>query len=153
MTEQDLNTLYQRLEEYKNFDKDSANCEKFLATVDAIVVKKNPDSIPILFQYIDDNSEYSWVMEELMLCLEHYETLEFLKEFAKDPFWYWRTSPLRTQILICRIINSPGDFRELKKFLSTFPIPDSFLKVLFNSIELSKSPHHAELLKELQRER
>lgn len=150
MTEQDLKSLYQSLEEYKDFDKDSANCEKFLATVDAIVVQKNPESIPVLFQYLDDKSEYSWVMEELMLGLEYYETLGFLKELAKNPLWYWHISPLRTQILICRIINSPADFKELKNFLTTFPISESFLKVLFDSVKLSQSPHHAELLKELQ---
>lgn len=41
MTEQDLKSLYQSLEEYKDFDEDSANCEKFLATADAIVAQKN----------------------------------------------------------------------------------------------------------------
>lgn len=151
MIEQDLKTLYRCLEEYKDFDKDPANCEKFLATVDAIVVQKNPESIPILFQYLDDKSEYSWVMEELMLALEYYETLGFLKELAKNALWYWHISPLRTQILICRIINSPADFKELKNFISTFSIPDSFFKILSDSVKLSQSPHHAELLKELQR--
>lgn len=150
MTEQDLKSLYQSLEKYKNFDKDSANCEKFLATVDAIVVQKNPESIPVLFQYLDDKSEYSWVMEELMLGLEQYQTVDLLLTLIKDPQWYWKISPLRTRGLLYGIINSPADFKELKNFLTTFPISESFLKVLFDSVKLSQSPHHAELLKELQ---
>lgn len=89
-------------------------------------------------------------MEELILGLEQYQTVDLLLSLIKDPQWYWKISPLRTRGLLYGIINSPADFKELKNFISTFSIPDSFFKILSDSVKLSQSPDHAELLKELQ---
>ena len=56
-----LEKLYKQLELYSNFDEGD-NDEKFLNTADKIVEIRDPNSMPALLKYFDDN-ERSWVLE------------------------------------------------------------------------------------------
>ena len=67
-----LGVLYQELDQYKNFDADPENCERFLNVVDQIILKKDASSIPVLLRFFDDKSEFSWVMTSLRKSLEYY---------------------------------------------------------------------------------
>lgn len=147
-----LNSLYKKLEKYKNFEANPKNCEKFLSIVEGIVLIGDPSSIEVLFKYFDDESEYSWVMESIMISLEHYKTTDFLNELSKNPKFYWEKSPLRTRGLVYGILNSPKDFSELKNFIHNFNSKDPFVEVLFRIINLSENPHHTKLIEKLKKE-
>ena len=73
-----LEDLYCDLEKYKNFDENN-NAEHFLDTVDEIIIQKKPESIIVLLNYFDDDSEYSWVLENLVGAVESYETADYSK--------------------------------------------------------------------------
>jgi hypothetical protein len=63
MTE--LVELYKKLEQYSHFEEDEENCERFLDTVDQIVLKNDPSAIPELLKYCEKNYNYDVIEESL----------------------------------------------------------------------------------------
>lgn len=81
---ENLNKLYEQLEQYKNFDCDD-NDQKFLEFVDKIVDFHDPKSFKILIKYFDD-SDRGWVLPSLVSAVIDYldeekYTICFFKRF------------------------------------------------------------------------
>ena len=146
---ENLNKLYQELEAYKDFDSDPNNIEKFLDTVDEIVLLKNSSSIPILLQYFDDESDYSWVFEELIGYVESYESEEYVTQFLKNFNILENKAKEYLSSLIFHIFNSSQHFSLFRKHMHLAD-RQALLK-LFDIME-EESPHHAELIQELRKE-
>ncbi len=147
MTEQDLKSLYQSLEEYKDFSSNSENCEKFLEVVGKIVSKKDPNSLPVLLKYFDDESDYSWVMTSLRKFLESYPPREYVMAILKNLEFLVLSAIMYSDEILNSILNS-----EIHKeiFIANYrKASRKYLEQLF-SYMVHESPHHAELLKELQ---
>jgi len=79
----DLSSLYNELEKYKDFDTDD-NDEKFLDVVDKIVEFRDPEAFPILLKYFDDE-EPSWVLETLAgLVIDYLDEENYTKAVLKN---------------------------------------------------------------------
>lgn len=73
MTQDRKKILYGNLQKYSNFG-DESNIEKFLDTADDIVLAGYEDAPKYLLKYFKDDSDYSWVFEELSSSIEHLPT-------------------------------------------------------------------------------
>jgi hypothetical protein len=144
-----LDELYRNLEKYKDFDENDENCIKFLETVDEIVIKKDTSSVPVLLSYFNDESEYSWVFEELIGAVEYYEKDIYIKYLIENIFIMKEKSINYLKSLLFHIMNSPLHLSTFEKHMHLAD-RDSLLK-LFDLME-KESPHHAPLIQELRRE-
>ena len=140
--------LYKKLDEYKNFDRDN-NHEKFLDTVDQIVLSGDPSCIPELLKYFNDESEYSWVFESLSGAIEHFNVTDYVKELLKGLSILFPKGKEWAVSLVSRIFN---DKDYLETFRNNMNLADkaSLLK-LFDIME-KESPHHKDLIAELRKE-
>jgi hypothetical protein len=144
-----LNELYRNLEKYKDFDENDENCIKFLETVDEIVLRKDPSSIPVLLSYFDDESEYSWVLTSVKKALEYYESSVYVNEYIKNfNIMFPRAIEWACEILYT-VLNT-SECLEILRIHMHLADRDSLLK-LFELME-KESPHHAPLIQELRRE-
>jgi hypothetical protein len=142
-----LEELYNDLEKYSNFEVDEANTEHFLETVDAIVLKNDPSSVPILLQYFDDNSDYDWVFESARCSIEFFDKESFVDAIIKN------ISNIKTKrwnkSFIFSIFNSP-EYLTLFRTHMHLADRETLLK-LFDLME-KESPHHQDLISELRSE-
>lgn len=141
-----LNELYLNLKKFSDFDASPDNPELFLNTVDEIVLQKDPSSIPVLLDYFDDESEYSWVMESLMIALENYENEIYVKTLLKNlnkKSIFWISG------LIFGIFNNNECFCIFKKDI--YLADKTSLLKLFDFME-KESPRHASLIQQLCKE-
>ena len=140
-----LPELYRRLEQYSDFDQ-SDNCEKFLNTVDEIVLKKDSSSIQVLLTYFDDDSEYNWILVSLRKSLEQYDQniyitciLEKLDDLVIScPYW--------TDEIINSLFNS---FSDLSFFESHMHLASRESLLRLFEIMKKESPHHSQLIDDL----
>lgn len=134
-----LEKLYKDLEKYSNFDIDEDNTERFLDTVDEIVLENNPSSIPHILKYFDDNSEYDWVFESLTRLVDIYDNKEYIKILLN---YYNIMTPNATywlKVLIFRLLNNPSSLKILKYELMRIQDPN-FITVLKN-LDDGSEPH------------
>jgi hypothetical protein len=147
MTE--LVELYKKLEQYSHFEEDEENYERFLDTVDAIVLKNDPSAIPELLKYLDDQCEYDYVQDHLTGALETFNAEDYVLGLLKN----FQMCILKAQnwidCLCNRIFNDPS---YLIIFRQNMHLADkeSLLK-LFKIME-EESPHHRQLIQELRAE-
>src|SRR5688500_5803344 len=66
----DIKYKIEELKKFQDFTVDN-NIEHFLDKVDAIVLTRDCSCIPEILKYFDDDTEYSWVLENVKLSLEH----------------------------------------------------------------------------------
>ena len=144
-----LELLYQELDQYKSFDADAENCERFLNVVDQIVLKNDPESLLRLFKYFDDESDFSWVMESLKCAIENYPDDVYVEKFLEGFDNMWATAPEWTQDLLYTILNNSETFLTLKKLI-TKQASDKLFSLL-DKIQ-KESPRHAVLIQELKKE-
>lgn len=144
-----LNELYKQLENHSNFDQDD-NCEIFLDTVDEIILRGNPDSITELIKYLDDTTEYSWVIQSMIKSMEHYEIDSYVKEITKNIQFLKNNSIEWLETILCPILNEKKYIQALKKHMML--APKNCILEIFDIME-KKSPHHAGLIQELKKER
>lgn len=145
---QELEELYKKLEKYSDFDQED-NCEKFLDTVDQIVLEGNPNSIQILLEYFNDDSEYSWVLTSLRKSLEQYDQEIYIKKILENLENLVTNCPYWTDEIINSIFN---DCSTLHFFKSNMNLVSKI--VLFKLLEIMKteSSHHSKLIEELEHE-
>lgn len=141
--------LYKDLEKYKDFDIDG-NCEKFLDTVDQIVLRRHPESIEILLRYFDDNSDYGWVLENLensiFFLLNNGGFSFFLKNFH---LLLLKNAKKYLLDMIDIILNENKNAQKFKE--NMYHASKDNLLELFDIMEV-ESPHHYDLIQELRKE-
>jgi hypothetical protein len=143
-----LQELYIDLDKYKDFDEKN-NSEKFLDTIDEIVSFQDPESIPIIIQYFDDDSEYGWVMESMSGVIEHFEPFQYVTNLLKNIQLFEEKALEWLSILFNRIFNDNSYLNLFRQNMHLAP-KESLLK-LFDLMQ-KESPHHRELIKELRSE-
>lgn len=142
-----IEKLYQDLEKYKNFDEEG-NAEKFLETTDSIILYKDPESIKVILQYFDDNSEYLWVFDSISSGLESYSKENYVSELLKNLPILLKQAPVFADNFFNRIFNSPEYYNF---FVNNIHLAHTeSLLTLLNIME-EESPHHRKLYKELQK--
>jgi hypothetical protein len=139
-----LDELYLNLRNFSDFDARPDNPELFLATADEIVLRKDPTSIPILLSYFDDESEYGWVMESLMVTLESYENQVYVEALIKN---LTQKSIFWVSGLIFGIFNNSECLSIFRKNIHL--ANKQSLLILFHFME-KESPHHSPLIQELR---
>ncbi len=144
-----LEVLYENLEKYKDFDESPENIELFLNTVDAIVMQKNPSCIPILLQYFDDESEYSWALEILLNNILYFFKNHNNELFFKNIKSFEKSAPQWLEETISVIFND-NNCVDMFRHNMHLADKDSLLK-LFDVME-EESPHHHALITELRKE-
>lgn len=140
--------LYKDLEKYKDFDIDG-NCEKFLDTVDKIVLCKNPESIEILLRYFDDHSDYSWVLTSLRKSIEHYPIEFYIEKIFKNLTVLVKKCPVWLDEFVNSIFNQDNTLNFFKE--NMYHASKDNLLELFDIVEV-ESPHHYDLIQELRKE-
>lgn len=143
-----LEKLYDDLEQYSDFEKED-NPEKFLETVDKIILLKDPNSIKILLKYFDDNSEYNWAFESLKVALDAYSDEVHAKAVIEEIPFMLNRAPKWLLGLIYRILNHPSSLSCFKR--SMHLISKESMIQLLNLVEQG-SPYHKELCAELKKE-
>ncbi len=143
-----LHDLYQNLERFSQFEAGD-NTEKFLATVDSIVMMKDPTSIKVLLRYFNDDSDYDWAFESLVHAIECYSMEEYIAELIKEIPFGLKKYPYWLDKLINRIFNDSSYLLEFKKSMNLIPQEKMILLLELVSQE---SPHHAELCFKLKQE-
>jgi hypothetical protein len=141
-----LEDLYNQLKEYSNFDIER-NPDRFLQTVDKIVLMNDPSCIDELVKYFDDKSNYSWVLESLMIALEYFEDNLFVKKILKNIFLLNNQASNWAKTIMYGIINNPKCLNALRDNIESGD--KNSLMHLLNTIEF-ESPYHRELIKELK---
>jgi hypothetical protein len=144
-----LEELYKDLELYKDFDADPENSEKFLEAVDEIVLRKDPSSIAVLLKYFDDDSEYSWIIEEMKGAIEHYDSQNYVVEVLKTLKKLCVYGNEWALGLLYVILNTDDCLLIFRQHMHLAD-KNSLLK-LFDIME-HESPHHAALIQDLRKE-
>lgn len=145
---EDLEKLYKKLEKYKDFSIEE-NCEKFLETVDEIVIKQDPKSIPILLNYFKDDSEYSWVFTCLRKSLEYFPQNIYITVIINNISRLVENCPKCLDEILNPILNESKDRKFFRDNMNIAP-KESLLK-LFDIME-QESPHHKKVIEELRQE-
>ena len=143
-----LKVLHNDLERYKNFEQND-NADKFLNTIDQIVSFQDPQSIPVIIGYFDDQSEYSWVLESMSKAIEHFNKIAYVPTLLKNINLFELRAQEWATILFFRILNDPTYLSLFSQNMHLAP-KESLLK-LFDLME-EESPHHVEIIKELRTE-
>jgi hypothetical protein len=147
-TDYNINKLYTDIVKYENFDIGD-NTEKFLETVDKIVQCQNPKSIDVLLKYIDDETEYDWVIQSICKAIEHYPMTVYVDRLIKNLPLILKKGPIWTDNFFNRIFNHP-EYRQYFREHIHIADKESLLNLL--SIMEKESPHHQDLITELRRE-
>lgn len=143
-----LESLYQDLEKYKDFDRDD-NTDKFLETTDKIILLQNPKSIKKLLQYFDDENEYGWVLESLKVGLDSYPDNVYAKAIIEEIPIMINRAPQWLLGLIYRILNHPPSLEQFRKNMHLIPQKE-MLELL--DLVAKESEHHRELCNDLKKE-
>jgi hypothetical protein len=143
-----LQELYIDLDKYKDFDEKN-NSEKFLDTIDEIVSFQDPESIPIIIKYFDDNSEYGWVMESMSKSIEHFEDSQYVTNLLKN-IRLFEEKAIEQLLILCFSIFNHNNCLNIFRQNMDLASKKSLLK-LFDLME-KESPHHRELIEELKKE-
>ncbi|MBY0273474.1 MAG: hypothetical protein K2X02_08755 [Alphaproteobacteria bacterium] len=143
-----LEGLYQELEKYSDFSK-SGNAEKFLETVDKVIILKNSTSIEKLMKYFDDDSEYGWVLESLKVGLDNYPDQIHAKAVIKEIPCMMERAPKWLLSLIYRIFNNPSSLMQFRNNMDLIP-KKSMLEFL--NLVAKESEYHRDLCNELKKE-
>ena len=144
-----LNELYLDLKKFGDFDASPDNPELFLNTVDEIALQKDPSSLPVLLDYFDDETEYSWVMTSLRKAIEYYSRENYINSIIINLRSLCKKALIWTDEIVNSILNGEED----KKYFCThihLAERESLLK-LFDFME-KESPHHATLIEQLRKE-
>ncbi len=142
--------LYQDLDQYRAFDKNKNNCVRFLETVDEIVSRKDASSIKIFFKYFENEGEYDWVFEEVMVALEQYDTKDFLTVFFENSDEFISKAFNRSKYIFTVLMNGAQEFEILKEKYKNFH-NELFEKLLDAICELSSK--HKILIENLRAEK
>ena len=142
---QQLEDLYKKLEEYSDFDKNN-NCEKFLDTVDEIVLQKDPNSIQILLKYLDDQTEYSWVLETLSGAIEYYPIQYYIPNLLLNLEKIINKAETWVKSLLFHIFNSSEDLKYFRLHMNL--VSKEVLHRLLKTMQ-QESPPHSTLIEEL----
>ncbi len=142
-----LQDLYQDLQRYSDFSV-SENIDRFLETVDLIVLKKDPSCITELLKYFDDNTEYSWVLTSLRKVMEKFDRKDYINAILKNLDFLILNTPIWADEIVNSIFNDHDDKEYFCKHI-LLTSQDSLLK-LFAVME-QESPHHRELIRELRK--
>lgn len=143
-----LNILYQNLKKYSDFDIDD-NSENFLATVNEILSYKDPASITVLLDYLDDDSDYGWInliiQNNIFYLFENGGVAYFMKKLGR----FYSVSPNWCVDTVSIIFNDQKCFYLFKS--NMYLASREALLKLFDVME-HESPHHKELIAELRKE-
>lgn len=140
----ELHELYKQLEKYKDYENNIDHLEPFLDTVDQIVLKQDPSSIPIILELFNDESNVDWVNTCLRKSIEHYPLDHYIVNLMKYLEIMLSKAPLEADEIFNSIFNDENDF---KYFCSQVHLAkkDDLLRLL-NVMEI-QSPHHQEKIK------
>lgn len=144
-----LLALYEELAVYSKFVEEE-DAQKFLDTLDAIVLQGDPSSIKELVKYFNDDCEYDIMQSSLTHAIEHYPDDVYVTEIIKsiDVFLKNNASECLVELFV-RIFNNEKCLEYLKNCLNIVN-KKSFLLIL-DMIE-EYSPHHKEKIEELRLE-
>lgn len=144
-----LKELYLDLKKFSDFDAVSENAEAFLNTVDEIVLRKDPSSIPVLLDYFDDKSDYSWVMTSIRKSIEFYKREEYISAILKNLNLLCENAICWTDEIVNSILNDVEDNKYFRTHMHLADL-EALLK-LFKLME-KESSHHTQLIQELRTE-
>lgn len=143
-----LNNLYKKLEDYSDFGTDE-NTQKFLDTVDELVILGDPCSIGQIIHYFDDESDYGWVFQSTIRTMENFDDCDYVQKILENiAILMKKASGLAWEIVV-RILNN-NNCQAIFRQNIHLADKDSLLK-LFDLME-KESPHHTELIAELRKE-
>lgn len=141
-----LDILFEELQKLSAIDQQE-NIEPFLDKVDEIIAVGDPACIPVLLEYFNDDSEYSWVLESIKLSLEHLPAEIYVKEILANLKIMMPHAKSWALSFLYPMFNEPSYFKLLKQF--AYAAPKSELLQLLNLIN-DDSIAHRPLVKEIQ---
>ncbi len=146
-----LDSLYKKLQKYEDFDMDPENYEKFLEIVDEILLRKNPECVEILLNYLIKLENIDFVGEMLLnnilyFIKKHESAVDILARKLPDLLNF---SPERCEDLFSIFLNDRANYASFLQMIKkqTQGIKDHLLSLI-----KSKSPHHTALIEELKKE-
>lgn len=135
-----LTELYKDLEKYSNFSEDD-NTEKFLDTVDQLVLRGDASSIGKILPYFDDNSDYDWVFESVSKAIEHFAVELYVKELLTNFHILETNAKGFACSMIYPILNNQEALFLFKKYL--YLADKLFLKKVLEDIQKRSQRHKA----------
>jgi len=140
--------LEKKLDTYSNFNIDPSYCMKFLEITDNMIMSQDPEKIKILFKYFDDNTEYSWVLEEIITSMLGIETDKCIPMFLTNLHYFFEKAPVWCAQAFNVIFNTKEviEFFEQNMYLA---YKEDLLK-LFDLMG-KEYPHHKELIESLRK--
>ena len=143
-----MDELKCEIKKYEDLSKND-NANHFLDVCEAIILLKDPASIPFLLGFFDDDTEYSWVFESIRKNLEIFDDENYVTGLLK---FLNITAKKNKEWLKCffyTILNSENCLILLKKNISLAPRNKLF--DILQSIA-TESDHHAAIIEELEKE-
>ena len=143
-----LQELYEKLEKYSDFTEED-NIEKFLDTIDEVLLKKDPSSIKEILKYCREDCEYDIITESLpqsVLYLLDEEGVQHFLPCIKD---FFRRCPSFCEEVVSILFNTKEDCEFFRQ--NMYLANKTSLLELFDLMK-KKSPHHKELITELRAE-
>ncbi len=140
--------MEKKIDKYSNFDENTSYCMKFLEITDDIILSNDVNKIEILFKYFDDNTEYSWVFEEILTSMLGIERDKCIPMFLRNLHYFIKKAPSWCREAFSIIFNSPEDVDFFEKNMRLAKKED--LLKLFDLIE-KESPYHKDLIEILRK--
>lgn len=134
-----LNRLYKELSEYSDFTAED-NIEKFLDTVDKIILLKDKESIKLLLSYFCDDTDYSWVFESISRKLDYFDEEEFINELLLHYKLMLPHAREWLELLLYRILNHPAALKRLAQLL--LKCKDKSIIKFIQNMDDGSEPHH-----------
>jgi hypothetical protein len=113
LMDETLRKYFRELEQYSDLSKDE-NEIPFAEVLDKIVLTENPEAIPLLLKYFDDDSDSTFAMETLKCRVEDFPRDDYIPAFLKNMKSMYIEAKDWCYVLLSRIMNNPRGFFYLK---------------------------------------
>ena len=141
--------LLKRLGELFSF-KTPEEVDEFLEIIQTIATLNDPDYLPFLFAFLQDDPEYVDVRDSIMFVIEGYPLEIYVTYLLKALKNQFIRTPWLCEILISRLLNTELDKNCLKKYIYLAD-KETMLKILDNK-EINKycPEQHKPIIAELR---
>ncbi|MBY0282211.1 MAG: hypothetical protein K2W94_08690 [Alphaproteobacteria bacterium] len=143
-----LPELYKNLEKYSKV-ADESDVEKYLDTLNEILLKKDSTSLKEILKHCKEDYEYDIINESLPDIILYFLDEEGIRSFLPYIGEFFEHCPSLCEEIVSILFNSKEDYEIFRKHIHR--ADKLFLLRLFDLME-KESPHHKELITQLRKE-